>query len=696
MASAVDEHAALKVALQAFSARLDKFVLAPWLKSDFADLVWQCDFEKAKPMQIDFRVKLADGHCLTSPKHCDLLHIFKHWIIAHTTVDYETRKRRRCQSSRMYHLFCDVLQIIDLILIKGETLRIHEHGLSALTQSEVRQILRRLASSNKRAKSVYSWELTLSEFLRGKIQGGELQLAPEMLWIVDDIPPVDERMTDLSEEEIGLSRVWLWQNGFYKAGTDKRDDVEHYKYTIRTVALSRLVYANTLRGHAAKFQIVEFKLKPLVKIKREMRAINVRNSDNEGLLEKKLTSLLNAMRSLILPAELGMPVSPLALNVIAERRFLDSLVVAQPGRFLTLPTKVAMYGLKKAIELILRDGEDIIARATSHISFFLSMKQDVNDRRFSRWSVKANLPKNEKICAGPKSSNFVHQSIRDGHGLYELMVILYGAVITSVGFLMARRQDEMMKLMPGKCWTKKTQGFYLNFENGKSGVNGVHEILSRPMPDVAMYGIGLLEKFQKSMLTLGVIDESMPIFSIPTLRSPGMRKASVASFNMALDYFCDYVEMPCNGEKYRYYIRAHQQRRFFALLFYWGADGSLDTLRWFLGHTDLKHVYHYITESTPGEILREAKAQYVQEKVQQDKDALPELGELLFHRFGTHEFSILDANDLDEYISQLIDSGMVTVEPEFFQTPEGERHRIAVTVHERRQSGCENRGKKIS
>lgn len=41
------------------------------------------------------------------------------------------------------------------------------------------------------------------------------------------------------------------------------------------------------------------------------------------------------------------------------------------------------------------------------------------------------------------------------------------------------------------------------------------------------------------------------------------------------------------------------------MCFFWGSGfGSLDTLRWFLGHTNVEYVYHYITESTSGDIKK--------------------------------------------------------------------------------------------
>lgn len=684
MAFATNHEEELRIALEAFSTDNHDFMSAPWLKSDFYSPVWECDFCKTNVVRIDFRIILSDGSYLTSRKNETFLRTLKSWIIAHTTTNYETKKRRFCGPLRTYHLFCDVIQIIDLILLKGKALSIHLYGLSAITRSELKQILKSLASSNRRTKSIYAWETALAEFLKVKISKAPMdieQIVKSCPWLSKEVPALEQRMTDMSEQEIILSRIWLWENGFYKAATEKRREEGHYKYALNTVALSKIIFADTLRGHTAKYQIEELMLVPLVKLAREMPAADVRKNNNRQLLEKKFPAFQQAFGSLTLLAEIGLPVPFDALGALQEKHFLDSISLEFVGRFVTLPTSVALYGLRKAIELILRDGRDILDRAAAYMKLdFEKTKRRRSDLRFSEWSIKRSLPVRENLSKLETGKSLAYQRIRNGEGLYELVVALYGAVIICVGFLMARRQEELMKLMPGKCWDKKTQGYYLNFENGKSGANGVREIISRPVPDVAIYGIRLLEDFQGQLMRIGVLKELVPIFSIPVLTSPGLRKIGASTFNSTLDHFCDFVEMPCNADGQRFYIRAHQQRRFFALLFFWGADGALDTLRWFLGHTDVEHVYRYITESTPGAILREAKVQYVQEKLQQEEGVFNQLAEILQRRFGTQNFSILDARDLDEYLEGLLVTGQMTVEPEFFITPSGVRHRIAVLV----------------
>ncbi len=122
-------------------------------------------------------------------------------------------------------------------------------------------------------------------------------------------------------------------------------------------------------------------------------------------------------------------------------------------------------------------------------------------------------------------------------------------------------------------------------------------------------------------------------------------------------------------------------RRFFAMLFFWGsAFGGMDTLRWFLGHTDISHLYHYITESIPGDVLRSVKANFAGHILKQQPEKAHELAAIIQHHFGTDNFSVLDSDELDEYVEELMIEGRVEIEPEFLETVEGNSYRILIKV----------------
>lgn len=155
-------------------------------------------------------------------------------------------------------------------------------------------------------------------------------------------------------------------------------------------------------------------------------------------------------------------------------------------------------------------------------------------------------------------------------------------------------------------------------------------------------------------------------------------------YNVAMDRFCDYFETPLNKNGERYYVRQHQLRRFFAMLFFWGRSfGGIDTLCWFFGHTDAEHIYHYITEATPGSVLIAVKAQFTTERVQAHDSETQALADLLEEHFGTRQFSVLDTEELEEYIEDLLVEGIVEIEPQFFKTTDGTSYKILIHVREK-------------
>ena len=137
--------------------------------------------------------------------------------------------------------------------------------------------------------------------------------------------------------------------------------------------------------------------------------------------------------------------------------------------------------------------------------------------------------------------------------------------------------------------------------------------------------------------------------------------------------------MPLRDGK-RYYIRTHQLRRFFALSFFWGSGfGGMDTLRWFMGHTDVQHLYHYITENSPGEVLRHAKSQFLTETIEEHA----ELRTLISERYGTDDFTVLNAYETEAYINGLILNEEVDIETEFIEDNNGQSYRLLVIVRDK-------------
>ena len=85
-------------------------------------------------------------------------------------------------------------------------------------------------------------------------------------------------------------------------------------------------------------------------------------------------------------------------------------------------------------------------------------------------------------------------SLRANVGLWELLHVLYGAIQITVGTLMARRQGELIDLLPTTCLDEKKR--HLIFHARKSGCVGIRERIARPIPSIAAQMIESLERLQ--------------------------------------------------------------------------------------------------------------------------------------------------------------------------------------------------------
>jgi hypothetical protein len=201
--------------------------------------------------------------------------------------------------------------------------------------------------------------------------------------------------------------------------------------------------------------------------------------------------------------------------------------------------------------------------------------------------------------------------------------------------------------------------------------------------------ISLIEHLHKKMVDIGELAEPGFLFAMPGFA--GMRLPHVPYFNDSLDAFCDFFETPLNRKGLRHYLREHQFRRFLIIAFFFGArQSNLETLRWFIGHTDVMHLWYYLTNAVSGDIHREAAAYFLMDELQlpeeervieMHEDVHHELAKLVEAQFGTREFFLIDADALEDYLGLLMKKN-VTVKPVFFPSSSMQQYKIVVGLKE--------------
>jgi len=680
--------------------RYTEYRNSQWISTPFDAEVWMFNFGTTGQYSVDFRVKLENMSLLTEESNRSLLELFKNWICIQTHPDITGGTIYTAQTA--HALIRRVLSLIDYFLINSEHFKLSQYGLKNITENDISNILAQLASSSKNTTNIYQWPTRISQYLRSELRKSDIDLLiaeiQENPILRLNIPDEEYRMLNLTEQEILYSRALLWKKGYYKGENHKISISTAYRYSPNTVKLSQDIYSNTLRGVLPKPIPNELLLHPIESYFREFDSAPVRNVHGDFLCETEWEGYRRALRSLGQLTEIGAEVPLIALKEICNFSNQDAFIRKSRGRYHTLPNNVVLNSLRSAVEFAMSYGPELLesvvnviraAKNSDNSCVSFATANDIRPLLLPKiramgvrvWNLGFHMNYVERStihsCEPRPPSNDYFVRLRNNEGLHELLRVFYGAVQLIVGTLMARRQGELIDLICGSALDQG--GTFLLFFNRKSGVGSIRNKEARPIPAVAVQLIDLLQIFHERLVEIGVSNEKSKIFSYPNLHSGKPIKLSSPNYNASLEIFCDYIETPLNNKGERYYIRQHQLRRFFAMMFFWGNSfGGMDTLRWFLGHTDIEHLYHYITESTPGYVIRSSKAVFGSELLRENPNEAPQLANVVEKHFKTRNFMVLDSEELEEYVEELMLEGLVEIEPIFFEGPEGKAFRIAI------------------
>lgn len=665
-----------------------RYQRAPWLLSEPGDPVWRTSL--LGEIEIDWRVPLSDGALLTSSKHSRLLESLQSWLIAPTHPDAGGDRIRTTASER------NIVQIgltwIDAILIHHERLDILAGGLGRITDDRWRALAGLVTSHPSTGLTVYQWPSKLSSYLREKVSHlSDTRVAN----LLEDEPALEQlaqtdrdSLTDLSTDEVIRAKCWLFEAG-HLLHADRRREGFHYP-NLRNVISE--IYPTTVWARHRPFQIPpELCVSTGMLNRREYPRARITARGGNALTSNRALTLLRPLASLPLLAEDGID-APVA-EPLDISSFVNKLVLSRGGRFRTLPQATVLTALRRGIELTLELGDDIVdsylrvaedahSRGISLSSPAYSedirslLTQKLVDAGMRKWSLVPPSFQGRILNAPIKSVDYF-RDLRSGIGLAQMVRVLFGATQIVTGTLMARRQAELVELQAGQCFDESRTR--LLFRNRKAGIGSLRPLIARPIPEIAVDSLARLERLQEGLIRIGAIKAYTSIFSPPKTRGKvGLVRLNSHVYNCNLDIFCDWSETPLDKDGRRFYIRQHQLRRFFAMLFFYGGGfGGLETLRWFLGHADPAHLWHYITESTPGATIRSIAAEWATKSLVEG-NSLNGLEEIVLEHFQTRDFSILEEEVISTYVEHLLSEGTVAIEPEFLDN--GRSYRIAVVI----------------
>jgi hypothetical protein len=669
-----------------------------WLLSDFDAPVWSVSLKHKTPDTIDWGVTLDDQSLLTDEKNKKLLTSLKYYLAASTENFARKTNRANNSAASQRQNFNAAIHVIDSILMNAQQFELARYGLAGMNENNLKQLLSDYAASNSIAESVYKFPTKASEFCLqltldtpNDIIENILQTNPSLLDISESI--LEESKFEFPTNLIPSIRAAMLHHGYY---------IGHNAagYTVNTARIAEKIYPNTLRKQVIKSRIHILSFYPEEPAyRRELPAVPVRSTASDGITLGVYSKFRQKLCSLGILHALHLDAPPHA-DLLAIEQFTVDLVPVQ--RYRLVPSEVIFQQLKNCIEFhfkygrLILDGYCKLARhcVLSGLNMdVLPIKQFQNIIGPELTSIGVNqlglacrnrsgIDGTGKRARKLKKMSF-YTNLRSNKGLLELISVYIGCVQFVVGVLMARRSVELIELPALKCLDKTMEWLIIDLAKTSQGLWGLRDKQARPIDKLGVQMIRELQRVQRYLKKIGFIDQYTTLFASPNhLNGMIIPPASIFSFSRNLDLLCDYFETSTNKAGQRYYIRQHQLRRFFALMFFHFFDGArINGLRWHLGHADIAHVWHYISQVVDGESLRGAKAQYVVEKIMRGKQKnYTELAKFFEEYYGITDFTLIDDVQADKYIQDLLKNGNITVEPKVLIDEKGSKMEVIVKI----------------
>lgn len=655
-----------------FDSKLSTYKNQKYLKSNFDEDVWNIEIKDNK-FNINFNIKLTDGEYLT--KNRNLLNTVKFWILSNTLPE----KGIAYSDSATNHKIKYVISVFDYINLKfGKEIKISKYGFKLLSDNHIKQMIVDIAGNKFKTESIYDLSTNLTNYFLNKIKDESLiEILENNPFLKNDLIP---KNLNLTEEQLGLARAFLYSQKVYKSRKlgklyPNLSEICKEIYNGKCLASNKIfitLYPEELIINNDSF---------FTKEKQSMYEIN---RTNDFLSESSIPNYKNTINNLNRLNNIDFKEEKLLVpsNQIFNNTSYIVPITNPSQRFKTVPSNIIFKTIQKAIDFHFDYAEDIVISYQNIVKYMF----DNNIDQFNKIQSKdLNLLLSGKLKEQIKqwkqvTGNGVNkfQEMRKNKSLYFILRAYYGATQFLTGAIMARRQSEMISLNANESINHINKVMVFKRSKSTKNIFGVKDTIELPIDEMALEMIANIEKIQAVLVEYKYLEKNTQLFSPISYNSPLIISNSLnaSNYNDSLDIFYDYVEMDCLDNK-RYYMRQHQLRRFFAMSFFWGSGfGSMDTLRWFLGHTDVQHLYHYITESTEGSVLKSVKAQYAYETL----DNQEELKNLLVEKYGTSNFSLIDREILEDYIEELIEENKVIVEPEFIIDDSGKKYKILVKV----------------
>lgn len=712
-----------------------------WFKGEYDDDVTIVNFGQ-KDKVVDWSsVTLDDGFPLTHSKHKPLLNGFKNWLLA--VSDPLENGGSVIKTNSVNTGVMKVLSLIDAILLRSAALELSQYHLSHITADFWLSLFKAMSEDGPN-NGVYDFtgrtlELLVKAPANSTTQEQVKAFVSKYPFVSRDIAE-DDLTFFLTKEARVKACCWLHTQGYYKKTTN-------FEAKGNGAVLATLLFEGKIAS-----PLLNIPTSPELWLAEKARSteyspLSTENSETsaaEGTISNYI-SMAKLINTNIFKDNASSP-SFEATKTLSVRKINELVTLKPAGRTQTLHPDVVFKLTRQSFEFVLKYQQEILdscllalSQGASKNTKSRSNKERPNERRssfiseihqnmslserchFMQTKVMSTLNKKSVMAMGIRQvlpfevkAADKYNAIRNNESLFELYGVLIGSCQYLTGIITARRQDELVSLAssgnlsPNKNpFEERNEDIEYNliFKLKKSGNGGkisTNKIIERPITASIAKIIWRLETFNEAARSQGLVKgKTLGLFNNLDTRMCTLTKTTVKSFNAHLDSICDYFEIPLvkmnNGELRRQYVRQHQLRRFFALLFFWQKRfQGLEALRWMLGHTDMSHLYHYISSNEVGDILNGVKATVIVQGVLNkdgELEKIKSIGELkakLAKKYNTGVViiddleSVIDLADddditaphidqlkaeanLESNLEELLKTGEISLEPNFFK-----------------------------
>ncbi len=728
-------------------------VMPYWFKSEYDDDVTIMNFGQKDKLVDWSSVTLDDGLPLTHSKHIPLLNGFKNWLLA---VSDPLENGGAVIKTITVRIGVEkVLTLIDAILLRSAALELSRYHLNHITADFWLSLFKSM-SEDGASNGVYDFTSRTVKLVKAHVNSISQEQVKVFVikhpFVNRDIAE-DDLTLYLTKEERIKACCWLYAQGYYDSGAGFF--AQGSGAVLSTLLFERETVSPLLRiPSSPELWLIE-KARST-----EYRSLNSDKSETSSA-ERTINTYIIAAKLINTNIFKDNASSPLidATKVLSVRKINDLVTLKPTGRTQTLHPDVVFKLTRQSFEFVLKFQQEIldtcllaISKGANKSTKARSNKERPDERRpefipeihqnmshaerghFMQTKVMGTLNEKAVKAMGIRQvlpfevlADDKYSAIRNNESLFELYSVLIGSCQYLTGVISARRQDELVSLAssgnlkPNKNPLEEGNEeieYNLIFKLKKSGNGGklsTNKTIERPITASLAKIIWRLESFNEAVMSKGLVNgKTLGLFNNLDARMCKLTKTKVKRFNAHLDSICDYFETPLvkvsNGELRRQYVRQHQLRRFFALLFFWQKRfQGLEALRWMLGHTDMSHLYHYISSNEVGDILNGVKATVIVQGVLNkdgELEKLKTIGELKAtlakkYNAGTVVIddleSVIDLADgddittphidqlkaeanLESNLEELLKTGEISLEPNFFKIT-GEEGQVRETFN---------------